>query len=112
MEHVATYPWPGNIRELENFVERAVIYRRAQPLNRLCTSSRQRRMRAAPVTLKDAERAHIARILRESDGVIGAAAIRLGVPRSTLFYKMRRLGITAARNTTSHARALGYAAHA
>ena len=52
---------------------------------------------AAPVTLRDAERAHIVRILRESNGVIGTAATRLAVPRSTLFYKMRRLGISAIR---------------
>ena len=52
----------------------------------------------APVTLKDAERVHIRSILRELNGIIGAAAVRLGVPRSTLFYKMRRLGITAPRD--------------
>jgi hypothetical protein len=48
-----------------------------------------------PVTLRDAERAHIERNLREANGVIGAAAVRLGLPRSALFYKMRRLGIGA-----------------
>ena len=44
----------------------------------------------APVTLRDAERAHIRKTLNEVDGVIAAAAQRLGLPRSTLFYKMRR----------------------
>jgi transcriptional regulator of acetoin/glycerol metabolism len=48
-----------------------------------------------PVTLRDEERAHIERILREANGVIGVAAVRLGLPRSTLFCKMRRLGIGA-----------------
>ena len=51
----------------------------------------------APVTLKDAERAHIVRILGEAGGVIATAAVRLGFPRSTLFYKMRRLGISQPR---------------
>ena len=49
------------------------------------------------LTLKDAERAHIRKTLGEVDGVIAAAAHRLGLPRSTLFYKMRRLGISASR---------------
>ncbi len=52
---------------------------------------------AAPVTLRDAERAHIRRTLRQTGGVISVAAARLGLPRSTLFYKMRRLGIIARR---------------
>ena len=52
----------------------------------------------APVTLRDAERAHIRKILKEADGVIATAAQRLGLPRSTLFYKMRRLGIRRRAN--------------
>jgi hypothetical protein len=51
----------------------------------------------APVTLKDAERAHILPALRASNGVIASTALRLGLPRSTLFYKMRRLGISVPR---------------
>jgi len=93
---LAHYSWPGNIRELENFVERAVILssgeRLEAPLHELTAMEEGA---SAPVTLKDAERAHIRRTLREVNGVIAAAAVRLGLPRSTLFYKMRRLGISA-----------------
>jgi formate hydrogenlyase transcriptional activator len=56
----------------------------------------QRKSPAAPATLANAEREHILHILRESDWVLGGdsgAAKRLGVPRTTLIYKMRRLGI-------------------
>jgi transcriptional regulator with GAF, ATPase, and Fis domain len=91
------YSWPGNIRELENFIERAVILSQGTtldaPLRELILA--QQECIPEPVTLRDAERAHIERILREANGVIGAAAVRLGLPRSTLFYKMRRLGIGA-----------------
>jgi formate hydrogenlyase transcriptional activator len=99
MESLARYSWPGNIRELENFIERAVILSQGAvleaPLQEL--AALQEDAAAEPVTLKDAERAHILRILRAADGVIATAAARLGVPRSTLFYKMRRLGISAPR---------------
>jgi formate hydrogenlyase transcriptional activator len=100
MDAMARYAWPGNIRELENYVERAVILSGGAvleaPLHELL--SMQEETVANAVTLKDAERAHILRILREANGVIATAASRLGLPRSTLFYKMRRLGISAPRS--------------
>jgi formate hydrogenlyase transcriptional activator len=96
IESLSRYPWPGNIRELENFMERAVILSREcvleAPLDELGPANAD--YDPAPVTLRDAERAHITRTLREANGVVAVAAVRLGVPRSTLFYKMRRLGIT------------------
>jgi formate hydrogenlyase transcriptional activator len=99
MEGLMRYPWPGNIRELENFIERAVILSQGAaleaPLQELAVA--EEGVAAEAVTLKDVERAHILRILRAADGVIATAANRLGVPRSTLFYKMRRLGISAPR---------------
>jgi transcriptional regulator with GAF, ATPase, and Fis domain len=64
-----------------------------------------------PVKLKDVERAHIARILREADGVIGAAAARLGIPRSTLLYKMRRLGIGSLRAQKPEPPYIAHSAH-
>jgi formate hydrogenlyase transcriptional activator len=89
------YTWPGNIRELQNFVERAVILSRGTvldlPLHELLDSMQP--VSAEPVTLRDAERAHIIRALLKTNGKLAAAAALLGVPRSTLFYKVRRLGI-------------------
>jgi formate hydrogenlyase transcriptional activator len=52
---------------------------------------------SAPVTLEEAERSHIVRTLLQTEGVVGGkdgAAARLGLPRTTLIYKMKRLGIT------------------
>jgi formate hydrogenlyase transcriptional activator len=99
VDALTQYSWRGNIRELENFIERAVILSSGPilqpPLNELTVT--EEGMEPVPVTLKDAERAHIRKTLREVDGVIAAAATRLGLPRSTLFYKMRRLGIIVAR---------------
>lgn len=99
MEAISQYPWTGNVRELENFIERAVILSSGSvlnaPLSELTLSPQ--RSSSVPVTLRDAERAHIVRILRETDGIIGTAAGLLGIPRTTLFYKMRRLGISVAR---------------
>jgi formate hydrogenlyase transcriptional activator len=96
VEALSWYQWPGNIRELENFVERAVILSKGHVLNAPIEELTQS-PEAAPelVTLRDAERAHILRTLRATNGVIATAAVRLGLPRSTLFYKMRRLGIGA-----------------
>ncbi len=99
IDRLSRYLWPGNIRELENFMERAVILSREcvleAPLEELGPAEAE--CDPAPVTLRDAERAHIMRTLREANGVVAVAAVRLGVPRSTLFYKMRRLGITVHR---------------
>ncbi len=98
-ESLARYHWPGNIRELENFIERSVILSQGAvlepPLEEIAGIEDD--SEAAPVTLRDAERAHIRRTLRQTGGVISVAAARLGLPRSTLFYKMRRLGIIARR---------------
>jgi formate hydrogenlyase transcriptional activator len=95
MDALAHHSWTGNVRELENFVERAVILSRGSTLDPPIDELVSPRHEAAtePVTLRDAERAHILRVLRDVDGVMASAAVRLAVPRTTLFYKMRRLGI-------------------
>jgi formate hydrogenlyase transcriptional activator len=93
MHTLSHHTWRGNIRELQNFIERAVILSFGSVLEAPVWDLVSHDEPAEPVTLRDAERAHILRILREVDGVISAAAARLGVPRTTLFYKMRRLGI-------------------
>jgi formate hydrogenlyase transcriptional activator len=100
MDALKRWSWPGNIRELQNFIERAVILsgpslvlppQEVQPKARRAVSS------AKPAaTFHDAEREAIIRALRESGGVIGGAtgaAARLGLNRTTLHSKMQRLGI-------------------
>jgi formate hydrogenlyase transcriptional activator len=90
-------PWPGNIRELQNVIERAVVLA-ADGVLRLPNSDPQTRPNAAPaVTLADAERNHIVAALHETHGVVGGwkgAAARLGVSRTTLIAKMQRLGLS------------------
>ena len=103
MEALVAWKWPGNIRELENFLERAVILSRGPvlhvPLAELeChgrRGRRRRRQRPNP-TLQAAERDHILRALREAKGMIGGpggAAERLGLKRTTLNSKIKKLGI-------------------
>ncbi|MGA7859497.1 MAG: sigma 54-interacting transcriptional regulator [Terracidiphilus sp.] len=101
MDALVRWPWPGNIRELENFLERAVILTRGTvlhvPLAELETSARaeEKALDESP-TLETAEREHILRVLREAKGQIGGedgAAARLGLKRTTLNSKMKKLGI-------------------
>jgi formate hydrogenlyase transcriptional activator len=120
MESLVRYPWPGNVRELQNVIERAVILSpgaslqvppsdlqppgiRSQesgvggqeffsPTPDACPLTRGK-----AVTLADAEREHILGALREARGVLGGpegAAARLGMKRSTLYKKMKKLGIS------------------
>jgi len=110
MKAMLTYNWPGNIRELQNFIERGVIISPGAVFEPdLDHLQRQKtRLRKDGPTLDDATRNHILRTLDEVDWVIGGqhgAASRLGIPRTTLLTKMRRLGIkhrsgmTRRRNT-------------
>ena len=102
MEVLKHYRWPGNIRELQNFIERAVIL---SPGRVLCAPlSDLRQVADSPAapssrTLKDAERAHILEVLRQVDWVVGGnrgAAVRLGLPRTTLMYKIKAYETSAA----------------
>jgi formate hydrogenlyase transcriptional activator len=98
MDTLTRYPWPGNIRELQNFIERAVILTETDVLKipALPTSIATR---PEPQTLAEAERDHILRTLEESNWVVGGkcgAAARLGVKRTTLIDKMRRGGLSRA----------------
>jgi transcriptional regulator with GAF, ATPase, and Fis domain len=101
MEALVRWPWPGNIRELENFLERAVILTRGSvlyvPLAELETSAAaEESALAESPTLETAEREHILRVLREAKGQIGGddgAAARLGLKRTTLNSKLKKLGI-------------------
>lgn len=106
MTRLKEYSWPGNIRELQNVIERGVIMTTGSVLSwetmeRLRSRSNMRgpvavTVDAEPKTLADAERAHITAVLRETNGVIGGprgAAVQLGLPRTTLIAKMQRLGL-------------------
>src|SRR3984885_12473008 len=95
MESMVNYSWPGNIRELQNFIERAVILSRGSvldpPVRELIRLNHQ--VPVELITLRDVERAHIVRTLEKTNGQLAGAAVLLGIPRSTLFYRIRRLGI-------------------
>jgi len=97
LEALGRCEWPGNIRELQNFIERAVIMTTGSVLRASVTElTRQTAGPASVRTLAEAERAHIDATLRESNGVVGGrtgAAAKLGMPRTTLISRMRRLGI-------------------
>jgi len=100
MEALMRWPWPGNIRELENFLERAVILTRGPvlyvPLAELQTEAESVSAELEDPTLHAAEREHILRMLRETKGQIGGpsgAATRLGLKRTTLNSKLKKLGI-------------------
>jgi PAS domain S-box-containing protein len=101
MEAMKRWHWPGNVRELENFIERAVILSQGRVLNIPAGEIRTVRSiepdPAAPATLENAEREAIICALRRTGGVIGGpkgAAAQLGLKRTTLTFKMRKLGIT------------------
>ena len=99
MKALQNYPWPGNIRELENFVERAVILSSGSELF-VQQSELQRPVsttNGSVTTLEEAEREHILKALRDSRWAIGGssgAAARLGMKRTTLQSKMQKLGIS------------------
>ena len=97
MEMLCRWSWPGNIRELQNVIERAVILSQGTVLT-VPRSEFESPVpsTSSPVTLEDAERDHILRALDETGWVIGGgggAAARLGLKRTSLVSTMRRLGI-------------------
>ena len=96
MEALAHHSWPGNVRELQNFIERSVILSKGPVLTGSLSDLKYKQKASVPVTLEDAESSHILKTLRETGGVVGGpngAAARLGVRRTTLISKMRRLGL-------------------
>ena len=112
MRVLTNWEWPGNVGELANFIERAVILTQGNALQ-APISELQRIAIASPsspsesLTLEAVEREHILQALRECHGVVGGpkgAAARLGLNRSTLNTRMRKLGIKRAdiwRNSTT-----------
>jgi len=100
---LSSYQWPGNIRELQNFIERSVILSDgtvlSPPLAELKRSPVAEPLGA--VTLKDAERDHILKTLMQTRWVVAGpngAAARLGMKRSTLYFRMQKLGISRFNN--------------
>ena len=99
MEVLGLYDWPGNIRELENFIKRAVIMSTGSTLRPQLGDFKRlpgQTSLAAKRTLAEAQRDHIVEVLRDTRWVLGGdngAAARLGMPRTTLVYRMRKLGI-------------------
>jgi transcriptional regulator of acetoin/glycerol metabolism len=98
MRVLTRWDWPGNIRELENFIERAVILTKGPILRASLSELKlpEETIAAQDSTLEATEREHILRVLRESKGKIAGpqgAAARLGLKRTTLNSKLKKLGI-------------------
>jgi formate hydrogenlyase transcriptional activator len=104
MDAMTAYPWYGNVRELQNFTERAVILSQNDILQ-ISTEQLTRQVLPADCeagTLGQIERNHIVHTLEKSSWVVGGrrgAATRLGLPRTTLISKMRKLGISRGEQT-------------
>jgi formate hydrogenlyase transcriptional activator len=99
MAALCSYQWTGNIRELQNFIERSVILSSGSvlrsPLASLVAAAETQNVEA--VTLEQAERDHIRKILEQTRWVVAGpngAAARLGMKRSTLYFRMQKLGIS------------------
>jgi formate hydrogenlyase transcriptional activator len=116
MEALTRYHWPGNIRELQNVIERAVIITKSaaltvsvdelKPVAPLISSQRCESLREI---LSETERIQVLRALESSNGVVAGAngaAVRLGIKRSTLLSRMQKLGIRLSRTPASENRAL------
>ena len=104
MKALCAYHWPGNIRELQNVIERAVVMTRGSELQVLVSEFKRRPGSNADSscsgTLEEAERAHILATLKQTGWVIAGpngAAARLGLHRSTLQFRMKKLGINVVR---------------
>lgn len=107
MESLSGYSWPGNIRELKNVIERAVLLATSETIRprdlhlefkEIITSDN-----SVELTLLEVQRQHIQKILDAEHGNVARAATRLGVTRSTLYGKMKTLAIQTSRK--------GFAAH-
>jgi DNA-binding NtrC family response regulator len=103
LERLRTHAWPGNLRELKNVLERTLLFRASDLLHTGdlrfdTTATKMRAVSAAPSarTLVELERDHIIEALVAERGRVEAAARRLGIPRSTLYQRIKLYGINAA----------------
>jgi formate hydrogenlyase transcriptional activator len=105
MQAMMDHSWPGNVRELQNLIERAVILSEDGVL-RVPPFRSPRIIEDTDFggnTLEEMDRDYILRVLDERDWIVGGpggAAQHLGLPRTTLISKMKRLGISHARPTS------------
>ena len=111
MDAIRRYPWPGNIRELRNVLERAVLLSEknllqpqdlkleaaALPLQPIFSPGDNGEVYSSNLTLEEVERRHIELVLREEKGKVEAAAKRLGIPRSSLYNMVKRYQIPLSR---------------
>jgi formate hydrogenlyase transcriptional activator len=101
MSALSSHEWPGNIRELQNFIERSVILTDGTVLRPPLHELKKSPTTATPeaITLEEAERDHICKTLQATRWVVAGpdgAAARLGIKRSTLYFRMQKLGISRA----------------
>jgi DNA-binding NtrC family response regulator len=94
IDKLKSHSWPGNIRELRNVLERAVLYSEKQALGPDDLRFEQNaphsdKLYNSSLTLAELERIHINRVLEEELGQVSAAAIRLGIPKSTLYQRIK-----------------------
>lgn len=107
MDAMVAYDWPGNVRQLQNFIEHGVIISEGSVFQPSLYQLKRQRSAVPPrdsKTLDDATRNHILQTLEETKWVVGGrhgAAARLGIARTTLVSKMRRLGIEFAGNESA-----------
>jgi formate hydrogenlyase transcriptional activator len=108
MTALVRHSWPGNVRELQNLIERSVSLSTAAVLSGSPPEVTGTLKLSAAVTLEEAERSHILQTLQQTDGVIGGrngAAARLGLPRTSLISRMKRLGINRGQHSALPVRA-------
>ncbi len=111
MAALVRHSWPGNVRELQNLIERSMILSNGTVLSgslpevpHTTEDGTRWSTTSTPVTLLEGQISHIRQTLQETKGIIGGpngAAARLGLPRTTLIHRMKRLGITVASVPTS-----------
>jgi formate hydrogenlyase transcriptional activator len=104
MTALVHYDWPGNIRELQNVIERAVILSPGPALKVSLADLKSRTVESGNIqtVLDETERVQILRALDQSNGIVSGpegAAARLGLKRSTLQFRMQKLGIRVSRTS-------------